>query len=112
MSKQCSVCIKPVSPRETLQCNNCKRFVHKKCNKLNDIHYKILQSNSIWFCIVCNYEIFPFSKISDNELKLIFFNDNISQIDELPNNLKLFPSDENSKLFTKFNDFFTSSSFK
>ena len=51
--------------------------------------------------------MFPFSDVTDQELKLIS-SSNRYLTSELPNNLELFPSSENNKLFKKFNDFFTS----
>ena len=67
-TKQCHVCFKTISQgHHNLQCHNCKFWVHKKCNKLNDIDYKLLQSksnSSSWFCIVCVDDIFPFSDVS------------------------------------------------
>ena len=108
----CNVCIKKISleHHNALQCNNCKFWTHKKCNKLNDIDFNLQKSNSFWFCIVCVNDLFPFSGVADNELKLINSIDNCSNIDELSFNINLFPSNNNNKLFKRFNDFFTSQS--
>ena len=78
----------------------------KNVTKLNDIHYKLLQSSSTWFCIVCTYNLFPFSDVNDQEFK--FINSSNKIFEELPSNLKLFPSAQNDNVFNKFNDFFTS----
>ena len=83
MSIKCNVCIKIISlGHHFLQCKNCKLYVHKKCNKLNDLDYNLLKSSTTWFCIVCVDDIFPFSGISDQELKLILSINKVSNIDE------------------------------
>ena len=109
MSMKCHICFKSISHgHHFLQCNNCKLYVHKKCNKLNDLDFKLLKSNPTWFCIVCTDDIFPFSCVSDQELKLIYSSNNISNIDKLASKITIFPSPDKNKLFTKFNNFFTS----
>ena len=97
---KCNVCSKTISlGHHFLQCKNCKLHVHKKCNKLNDIDYQFLKSCSTWFCIVCVDALFPFSGITDNELKLMFCSDKILDINKLPSNLNIFPSFENNELY-------------
>ena len=110
-TNQCRVCTKNINPaHHYLKCYNCKLNVHKKCNKLNDLDYKLLRSHcSIWFCIICTDEMFPFSNISDHELRFIY-SSNIIADATLPSDLNLFPSPSNNKHFTKFNDFFISQS--
>ena len=106
---KCIVCFKTISlGHHFLQCNNCKLHIHKKCNKLNDIDYQFLKSCPTWFCIVCVDVLFPFSGITDNELKLMFCSGKILDINKLPSDLNIFPSFENNKLYKKFNDYFTS----
>ena len=106
----CNVCIKSISleHHNALQCKNCELWTHKKCNKLNDIDYNLQKSNSSWFCIVCVDDLFPFSGVTDNELKLINSIDYFSNVDEVPSDINLFPTIDNNKLFKQFNDFFTS----
>ena len=108
---KCNVCFKTISlGHHFLQCKNCQLYIHKKCNKLNDIDYQLLKNYSTWFCINCVDEIFPFSRITDNELKLMFCSDKLLDINDLPSDLDVFPSFENNELYKKFNDFFTSQS--
>ena len=108
-NEKCHVCTKIIRPEyHFLQCKNCQHFIHKKCNKLNDIDYNLLKSDTTWFCIICVNDLFPFSTVSDQELRLIHYINNISNIDELSSDINIFPSSDNNKLFKKFNDFFTS----
>ena len=46
--------------------------------------------------------------LTDQELKLIHSSNKISNLNELPPNLNLFPSTRTNKLFSNFNDFFMS----
>ena len=90
---------------------NAKIVIHmfiKNVINLNDIDYQLLKNCSNWFCIKCVKDIFPFSRETDNELNLMFSNDKILDLNELPSALNLFPSFENNKLYKKFNDYFTS----
>ena len=104
---KCNVCFKTISlGHHFLQCINCKQHIHKRCNKLNDIDYQFLKSCSTWLCIVCVDDLFRFSGITDNELKLMFCNGKILDMNELPSDLNLFPSFENNELYKTFNDFF------
>ena len=106
---KCPVCNKTVvKGRLILTCNNCKLNIHKNCNKLSDLDYHLLKSNSTWFCIICVDDLFPFSRVTDQELKLIYSSNRIPNFQELPSNLNPFPSADKIKLFNKFNDFFTS----
>ena len=105
-TKLCCVCKKTISlGHHDLQCKNCNCWVHKKCNKLNDVDYLLLKSNSSWFCIVCVDNLFPFSKITDQELKLINATDKILLLNELSSELNIFPSIDNKKLYKEFSDF-------
>ena len=95
LSKLCCVCKKTISlGHHDLQCKNYNFWVHKKCNKLNDVDYLLLKSNSTWFCIVCVDDLFPFSKITDQELKLINASDKILLINEFLSELNVFPSND------------------
>ena len=107
--EKCHVCAKRISlENHFLQCKNCQHYIHKKCNKLNDIDYNLLKSNPTWFCIICVNDVFPFSSVSDQEVRLIHSTNNISSINELSTDINIFPSSDNNKLFKKFNDYFTS----
>ena len=49
----------------------CDIWVHCKCNKINKQTYEYLkQDKSMWYCIACTREPFPFSKLNDENLIL------------------------------------------
>ena len=105
----CHVCRKVIAlNHHALQCNNCKSSIHKKCNKLNDLDFRLLKSSKTWFCIMCIYDLIPFSDVSDQELKLIFLSERVPMINDLPNNLSIFPTSNKINIFNEFNNFFSS----
>ncbi|XP_065675763.1 uncharacterized protein LOC136091972 [Hydra vulgaris] len=60
-----------------------------------------------WLCITCCNSIFPFSSISDNELRLQTSIDNILHFNDLPNDFSLFPCSQESDTFNQLNNYFT-----
>ena len=56
---------------DSIQCNKCDIWVHRKCSKINKQTYEYLkQDKSTWYYIVCAKELFPFSKLDDENLIL------------------------------------------
>ena len=54
---------------KAIECDNCKLWVHLKCNKINVQTYKLLQNDhAAWFCLTCSKTIFPFSELNEEEL--------------------------------------------
>ena len=52
-----------------VQCDVCDRWVHIKCNVLNNNDYIQLQdTDSPFYCIKCNEENIPLSKLSNKEI--------------------------------------------
>ena len=68
----CKICCQPdASNSDSIQCDKCDIWVHHKCNKMNKRTYEYLkQDKSMWYCIVCTKELFPFSKLNDENLIL------------------------------------------
>ena len=61
----------PTNNSDSIQCDKCDIWVHRKCNKINKQTYEYLkQDKSMWYCIVCTKELFPFSKLNDENLIL------------------------------------------
>ena len=65
----CMICAKNVSENvKAVQCHLCERWVHIKCNNLNNIDYSYLRNNNeSWYCIDCCSTIFPFNSMSSNK---------------------------------------------
>ena len=107
---KCCVCSKKINlTNHHLKCDFCHSKIHKRCNKLNDIDYQVLQSrSSYWFCILCIKDLIPFSDISDQELRLINSSDVIVDFNKLPSSLNIFPAPIKNNYFKKFNDYFVS----
>ena len=62
-------------------CDFCSKWIHIKCNNLNDLDYEYLKSkDKTWYCKTCINEILPFynKKINPNKI-------NFSNIDIDPN---------------------------
>ena len=65
ISFQCKICEKPVLKK----CENCKLWVHIKCNKIKKQIYNLLmEDDTAWYCIKCIKSIFPFNDIDNNKL--------------------------------------------
>ena len=65
----CRICEKNVSDKDkALQCGLCGLWVQIKCNNLNYLDYRYLQSsNESWYCIECCSTIFPFDSLLSNK---------------------------------------------
>ena len=54
-------------------CDFCIKWIHIRCNNLNDLDYEYLKSNDeTWYCKTCIQEILPFcnKKINPNKINL------------------------------------------
>ena len=48
LPNKCKCCAKHVNPQHhAIQCDICDKWIHKKCNKLNDIDYRLLQASPL-----------------------------------------------------------------
>ena len=108
----CKCCAKQVSSRNhAIQCDICDKWVHKKCNKLNDIDYRSLQASPLpWYCIICTSEIFPFSVLTDIQLSLQLSSNSNINFDILPPNISLDPNPTKNNLFIDFNSYVSENS--
>ena len=106
----CKCCSKQVGPRlHAIQCDICDEWIHKKCNKLNDIDYRYLQaSTSPWYCIICTSETFPFSLLTDIQLILHLSSNTNINFDVHPPNLSLSPNPTNVNIFNDIDSYISS----
>ena len=65
MTDICKVCLKTVKRYvKAIPCDRCDNWIHIKCNKLDKLDYKMLQSSvDPWICICYTYlYLLPFCK--------------------------------------------------
>ena len=62
----CAVCkMSVLNQHKETCCDHCNKWVHIKCNDLNDLDFNLLKSeNEFWYCILCASEILPFSTVN------------------------------------------------
>ena len=62
----CRICRKNVHDKDkAVQCDLCKLWIHIKCNNLNYLDYRYLQTcDESWYCIECCSTIFPLNSLS------------------------------------------------
>ena len=88
---------------KAVQCDVCNRWVHIKCNFLNNNDYIQLQNtDSPFYCIKCNEENIPFSKLSNKELCISVI-DGIDNFNEMLDIDFLLPSQ--NKQISELNEF-------
>ena len=70
----CPFCEKIVKNRDkAICCDLCIKWIHIRCNNLNDLDYEYLKNNDeTWYCKTCIQEILPFcnKKINPNKINL------------------------------------------
>ena len=70
----CSFCKKGVhNNHKSIFCDYCEQWIHYKCNLLNLKEYNKLEASDddeTWYCINCIPDIFPFTRLNDNEFYL------------------------------------------
>ena len=72
----CSSCEKNVNNNHrAIQCDICDKWIHLKCNFLNNKDYDNLKkSDDPFFCIKCYETILPFCKLTDKEFIISIIN--------------------------------------
>ena len=96
----CGICQKNVNRNQkAILCDNCKHWIHIKCNGTTaDEYKKIIDNNSllsdeeidnnVWYCNKCLLvnmaDIFPFGLESDQELECLMNCDSLEILDKLP----------------------------
>ena len=68
----CGICLNPVAKNhKAVKCDNCDLCdcdCHIKCNKINVQTYNLLiNDNTIWHCLTCSKNLYPFSALNDND---------------------------------------------
>ena len=66
----CKIYSRPVAEsHDCIQCDNCKVWVHRKCNKINKQRHRFLQKDhkSKWYCVICTKVFLPFSNLNNEE---------------------------------------------
>ena len=81
----CGICKKSVAKNHrAFRCKICSFWIHIKCNSLSSTSYdKLKTDNTTWTCIKCINENIPFSKSSDEILKLIMQGINVDNLNNL-----------------------------
>ena len=68
----CGICHKTIlGNQKAIFCNNCKSYVHMKCNGISASEYKELEKEPddvSWFCKNCTMDMFPFGSLANEEL--------------------------------------------
>ena len=100
----CKLCPKNVSNNDNaILCDLCQTWVHIKCNHLNYICYKYLQScNKPWYCFSCTTMLFPFGNLN-NETFLGFIKNNSNESNNPNSSPILKPPTDLALLFNHFN---------
>ena len=107
------VCAKNVQCKDkAVQCDLCELWIHIKCNNLNYLGYRYLQTcDESWYCIECCSTNFPFNSIFSNKNFLACCTNtdsNITQCKDLENNhdssLLLKPSSNLELLVNQLNN--------
>ena len=100
----CGVCQKSVNDNHhAVLCDICDKWIHIKCNYLNNNDYKKLKNrNETFYCINCTKDISPFSNMNSNE----FFTSVVKGVLNTENkNVDFTPSVYQHNLFNQLNTF-------
>ena len=65
---------KPVAKKHNaVECDNCKLWVHIKCNKIiKEIFNLLMEDNAACCCMKCTKSIFPFKDFDKNNFILLY----------------------------------------
>ena len=73
----CKLCPKKLLHEDAILRDLCQTWVHIKCNHLNYIDYKDLQScNEPWYCLSSTKKLFPFGNLNNQNIPTFFGNNN------------------------------------
>ena len=85
-----------------MECDNCRKYVHIKCNKFDDKQFKRYEKDeNPTFCLSCNQESLPFLKLTDKQHKLTI--DGINYPEEIEVN-NLFLNESQLSIINKINN--------
>ena len=84
----CGICHKNIlDHHKAVFCNNCKLWVHIRCNNTSNSEYNELQKEADdvpWFCLNCTIIILPFGQLDNDELSNLHDFDFPSFVDSMP----------------------------
>ena len=97
----CRIYAKNVHDKDkAVQCDLCEFWIHIKCNNLNYLDYRYLQTcDGSWYCIECCSSVFSFNSLSSNKNFLTCCTSSDSDSDFIQ--LKELENDQNSSLLLK-----------
>ena len=100
----CGICNKTIGKNHrVIRCIICNHKVHIKCNKTDVKSYEIIKkTNEPCICINCKEENLPFSKLTDEQFKLMSNAINIDDDKDLA--YSLFPPESLKSLFRGINE--------
>ena len=107
----CGVCHKAVGENHrAICCDICEKWIHIKCNDLNNNDYKFFQENSDeqFICVNCIAENIPFSKLNNNEFTISVKKGVINSSEK---EINFVPSDFQQKVFDKLNSAINNNAF-
>ena len=101
--RKCALCMLTIAKNHRkMLCSLCVKYVHVKCNLFNDRDYNdYLESPEDFICKHCISDIFPFSKLNDNQVKLAIFSNNISGEDL---SISFTPTEFQTDIFNRLNN--------
>ena len=101
----CSYCKKSIhNNHKSIFCDCCKQWIHYKCNLLNLKEYKKLEESDddeAWYCINCIPDIFPFTRLNENE----FYLTSVEGIDNYNLDNIVFATPSQKAQYAKLNTF-------
>ena len=105
IANPCGICFRPVAfNHKAIVCDICEKWIHIKCNKLDDKDYKHFQDDinrdENFFCINCLADSIPFSKLNNNEFG-VSVKKGIINSDDIDTNF--VPSDFQKHVFDQLN---------
>ena len=101
----CSYCKKSIhNNHKSIFCDCCEQWIHYKCNLLTLKEYKKLEESDddeAWYCINCIPEIFPFTRLNENE----FYLTSVEGIDNYNLDNIVFATPSQKKQYSELNTF-------
>ena len=100
----CGICLKKIAVNHKyIDCVLCSYRVHIKCNKVDNKTYEnIKKYGESQFCIKCKEDIFPFQKLTEQQLFITSKNGFNNDMELL--NLNIFPIEKMKLFFKEIND--------
>ena len=102
----CKLCPKDVSDNDSATlCDLCQTWVNIKCNHLNHIDYKYLQScNKPWYCLSCTTMLFPIGNLNNEKILGFVNNNNDNNKSKHSNSSVILTPPDLAPLFNQFSN--------